>query len=108
MSSQRFDEISSVQLAQRMKFDLNTQVCQKTANARVLLSQDRRLFWVLALERWQKKCLFGLEMLEELALEATPSRLADRPITAMDVIEQAREELVETLMVGKEEVAGSR
>jgi hypothetical protein len=62
----------------------------------------------LALEHWQKKRLFGLEMLEELALEATPSLLTDRPITAVDVVEQAREELVEALMVGKEEVAGSR
>ena len=108
MSSQRVDEIASEWLAQRMKFDLDTQVCQKAANARVLLSQNRGLLRVFALEHWQEKRLFGLEMLEELAFETTPSRLTDGPITAVDVVEQAREEFVETLMVGKKELAGSR
>ena len=98
--------MASVLLAQRMKFDLDTHVCQETANALVLDSQDRSLLRVFTLESWQKKRLFGLEMLEELALEAIPSRLTDGPVTAMDVIEQSREELVETLMVGKQELAG--
>ena len=74
----------------------------------MLLAEGRRLVGVFALEDRLKVFLFGIEMLEELALEATPRCLTDAPLPAMDVIEQLREQLVQTLMVGKEEPAGCR
>jgi hypothetical protein len=77
--------------AQRMKLDLYAKVCQQKANVGVLLSQALCLIRVFALEDWQKMPLFGLEMLEELALETTPGRLAVGPISAMDVIAELLE-----------------
>ena len=91
----------NVLLPQRMKLNSDTQVCEQTANAQVLLLQARCFIWVVVFEDWQKIFLFGLEMLEKLSLEATPRRLTDRPVAAVDVIEQSLEELVQPLMVGE-------
>jgi len=98
---EEFDAMPNVLLPQRMKLNSDTQVCEQTANAQVLLLQARCFIWVVVFEDWQKIILFGLEMLEKLSLEATPRRLTDRPVAAVDVIEQSLEELVQPLMVGE-------